>query len=182
MLGLGHLGAQYYYDCEVCGIGGELLCCDLCPCVYHLDCLTPPLKVLPATPVATSIFSAPECQHPYQWESIRESQNFPWAAAIMSKVDFVGKTLLLLNVFLETAGSLPILFQVWFLQTLLIEWGFVLSFLKRTPTGKWVCPKCRNQPLAHKSSVSLNPNSQQQKGMKGGENRHSQKVGNPCYI
>jgi len=36
---------QYYYDCEVCGIGGELLCCDLCPRVYHLDCLTPPLKV-----------------------------------------------------------------------------------------------------------------------------------------
>ncbi|CAK9274903.1 unnamed protein product [Sphagnum jensenii] len=67
----------YYYDCEVCGIGGELLCCDHCPRVYHLDCLTPPLK--------------------------------------------------------------------------------------RTPTGKWVCPKCRNQPLAHKSSVSLNPNSQQQK-------------------
>jgi hypothetical protein len=96
MLGLGHLGAQYYYDCEVCGIGGELLCCDHCPRVYHLDCLTPPLK--------------------------------------------------------------------------------------RTPTGKWVCPKCRNQPLAHKSSVSLNPNSQQQKGMKGGEDHHSQKVGNPCYI
>jgi hypothetical protein len=36
---------QYYYDCEVCGIGGELLCCDLCPRVYHLECLTPPLKV-----------------------------------------------------------------------------------------------------------------------------------------
>ncbi|CAK9230345.1 unnamed protein product [Sphagnum troendelagicum] len=80
----------YYYDCEVCGIGGELLCCDHCPRVYHLDCLTPPLK--------------------------------------------------------------------------------------RTPTGKWVCPKCRNQPLAHKSSVSLNPNSQQQKGMKGGEDHHSQKI------
>jgi hypothetical protein len=94
----------------------------------------------------------------------------------MLKVGFVGKSLLLLNVYLETAGSLPILFQVWFLQTLLIEWGFVLSFLKRTPTGKWVCPKCRNQPLAHKSSVSLNPNSQQQKGMKGGEDHHSQKI------
>lgn len=37
----------YYYDCEVCGIGGELLCCDLCPRVYHLECLTPPLKRTP---------------------------------------------------------------------------------------------------------------------------------------
>ncbi|KAG0562176.1 hypothetical protein KC19_9G124000 [Ceratodon purpureus] len=39
--------ALYYYDCEVCGIGGELLCCDLCPRVYHLECLTPPLKRTP---------------------------------------------------------------------------------------------------------------------------------------
>ncbi|XP_024369738.1 protein CHROMATIN REMODELING 4 isoform X4 [Physcomitrium patens] len=37
----------YYYDCEVCGIGGELLCCDLCPRAYHLECLMPPLKRTP---------------------------------------------------------------------------------------------------------------------------------------
>jgi hypothetical protein len=25
--------------CEMCNKGGDLLCCDTCPCVYHMDCL-----------------------------------------------------------------------------------------------------------------------------------------------
>jgi len=28
----------------VCDLGGNLLCCDSCPRVYHLECLNPPLK------------------------------------------------------------------------------------------------------------------------------------------
>lgn len=36
---------QYYYECEVCDIGGDLLCCDSCPRTYHIECLDPPLKV-----------------------------------------------------------------------------------------------------------------------------------------
>lgn len=36
---------QYYFECEVCDLGGNLLCCDNCPRTYHLECLDPPLKV-----------------------------------------------------------------------------------------------------------------------------------------
>ncbi|KAF8700851.1 hypothetical protein HU200_034217 [Digitaria exilis] len=38
----GHDG--YFYECVVCDLGGNLLCCDSCPRVYHLECLNPPLK------------------------------------------------------------------------------------------------------------------------------------------
>ncbi|KAK4748079.1 hypothetical protein SAY87_014665 [Trapa incisa] len=41
----GHDG--YYYECVVCDLGGNLLCCDNCPRTYHLQCLDPPLKRIP---------------------------------------------------------------------------------------------------------------------------------------
>uniref|UniRef100_A0A2P2JY22 DNA-directed RNA polymerase II subunit RPB7 isoform X1 n=1 Tax=Rhizophora mucronata TaxID=61149 RepID=A0A2P2JY22_RHIMU len=37
----------YYYECAICDLGGNLLCCDSCPRVYHLQCLDPPLKRIP---------------------------------------------------------------------------------------------------------------------------------------
>lgn len=37
----------YYYECVVCDLGGNLLCCDGCPKTYHLECLDPPLKRIP---------------------------------------------------------------------------------------------------------------------------------------
>ncbi len=33
--------------CETCGMGGEILLCDGCNLVYHLECLNPPLKEAP---------------------------------------------------------------------------------------------------------------------------------------
>lgn len=33
--------------CGVCRNGGELLCCDTCPKVYHLHCHIPPMNALP---------------------------------------------------------------------------------------------------------------------------------------
>ncbi|XP_010536742.1 PREDICTED: protein CHROMATIN REMODELING 4-like isoform X2 [Tarenaya hassleriana] len=37
----------YYYECVVCDLGGDLLCCDSCPRTYHIECLKPPLKKIP---------------------------------------------------------------------------------------------------------------------------------------
>ncbi|KAJ6393894.1 hypothetical protein OIU77_023184 [Salix suchowensis] len=42
-----HLVVLYYYECVICDLGGNLLCCDSCPRVYHLQCLDPPLKRIP---------------------------------------------------------------------------------------------------------------------------------------
>lgn len=32
-------------SCSVCGLGGDLLCCDGCPKVYHAGCLDPPVDL-----------------------------------------------------------------------------------------------------------------------------------------
>ncbi|KNA15017.1 hypothetical protein SOVF_102070 [Spinacia oleracea] len=37
----------YFYECVICDLGGNLLCCDSCPRTYHLECLDPPLKRIP---------------------------------------------------------------------------------------------------------------------------------------
>ncbi len=34
--------------CRSCGRMGDLLCCELCPAVYHLACLKPPLSEVPS--------------------------------------------------------------------------------------------------------------------------------------
>jgi hypothetical protein len=33
--------------CKVCRVGGELVCCESCPVVFHLACMNPPLATLP---------------------------------------------------------------------------------------------------------------------------------------
>uniref|UniRef100_A0A0X3PX07 Nucleosome-remodeling factor subunit NURF301 n=1 Tax=Schistocephalus solidus TaxID=70667 RepID=A0A0X3PX07_SCHSO len=43
--------------CRVCRQSGEVLCCDTCPAVFHLICLTPPLEAVPS-----SSWNCPICQ------------------------------------------------------------------------------------------------------------------------
>ena len=38
---------QHNDECDVCSLGGELLCCSTCTLVFHLDCVRPKLKELP---------------------------------------------------------------------------------------------------------------------------------------
>ncbi|XP_022523872.2 PHD finger protein 21Aa isoform X2 [Astyanax mexicanus] len=43
--------------CVVCRRSGQLLMCDTCSCVYHLDCLEPPLRTVPR-----GMWICPSCQ------------------------------------------------------------------------------------------------------------------------
>lgn len=36
-----------YNECDVCDLGGDLLCCDRCTRSYHIGCLDPPLERIP---------------------------------------------------------------------------------------------------------------------------------------
>ncbi|KAL1451374.1 hypothetical protein WDU94_005758 [Cyamophila willieti] len=40
-------GFQYDDHCRVCHRVGELLCCETCPAVFHLECVDPPLRDVP---------------------------------------------------------------------------------------------------------------------------------------
>ena len=33
--------------CDVCGVHGDLICCDSCPKVYHKQCHDPPMRNIP---------------------------------------------------------------------------------------------------------------------------------------
>ncbi|EPS68656.1 chromatin remodeling complex subunit, partial [Genlisea aurea] len=61
----------YYYACEVCGLGGERLCCDYCPGTYHLECLDPALQKCAALgnwacPVCCQQISSVEREHHHE--------------------------------------------------------------------------------------------------------------------
>lgn len=40
-------GFQYEDHCRVCHKVGDLLCCETCPAVFHLECVDPPLTDVP---------------------------------------------------------------------------------------------------------------------------------------
>mmetsp|Transcript_6433 Transcript_6433/g.8437 ORF Transcript_6433/g.8437 Transcript_6433/m.8437 type:complete len:357 (-) Transcript_6433:380-1450(-) len=51
----GSVASENEDHCHICGLLGELLCCDSCPKVYHLKCLG--LDAMPET----EIWNCPEC-------------------------------------------------------------------------------------------------------------------------
>ncbi|XP_031502679.1 protein CHROMATIN REMODELING 4-like [Nymphaea colorata] len=57
----------YYFECVVCDVGGNLLCCDNCPRTYHLQCLNPPLKHAPPGKwLCPACYSPSETRKPIQ--------------------------------------------------------------------------------------------------------------------
>ncbi|KAG7276672.1 hypothetical protein CRUP_032021 [Coryphaenoides rupestris] len=66
VVGVGVDGAEMESEdfCAVCLIGGELLCCDRCPKVFHLVCHIPPLLSFPTAPFHEPV--SPLARHYYQ--------------------------------------------------------------------------------------------------------------------
>ena len=54
--------------CEVCGFGGELLCCSFCNLCYHTKCLDPPLLSVPK-----GDWACPKCT--FDWRSRERTRN-----------------------------------------------------------------------------------------------------------
>ncbi|XP_028813276.1 PHD finger protein 21A isoform X7 [Denticeps clupeoides] len=58
--------------CTVCRRSGQLLMCDTCSRVYHLDCLDPPLKNIPK-----GMWICPKCQ-----DQILRKEAIPWPGTL----------------------------------------------------------------------------------------------------
>lgn len=56
--------------CNVCGHGGEVICCDSCPLVFHLLCLNPP-----KTRVPRGTWFCPECMNPKKKSRSKNSRD-----------------------------------------------------------------------------------------------------------
>ncbi|KAM5246828.1 PHD finger protein 21A isoform 9-T9 [Ctenodactylus gundi] len=59
--------------CSVCRKSGQLLMCDTCSRVYHLDCLDPPLKAIPK-----GMWVCPRCQD----QMLKKEEAIPWPGTL----------------------------------------------------------------------------------------------------
>ncbi|XP_075423638.1 PHD finger protein 21A isoform X4 [Ascaphus truei] len=59
--------------CSVCRKSGQLLMCDTCSRVYHLDCLEPPLKSIPK-----GMWMCPKCQD----QMLKKEEVIPWPGTL----------------------------------------------------------------------------------------------------
>lgn len=59
--------------CTVCRRSGQLLMCDTCSRVYHLDCLDPPLKNIPK-----GMWICPKCQD----QVLKKEEAIPWPGTL----------------------------------------------------------------------------------------------------
>ncbi|XP_053304622.1 PHD finger protein 21A isoform X2 [Spea bombifrons] len=59
--------------CSVCRKSGQLLMCDTCSRVYHLDCLEPPLKSIPK-----GMWICPKCQD----QMMKKEDAIPWPGTL----------------------------------------------------------------------------------------------------
>ena len=49
-------------ECAVCGVGGKLACCDVCPRAYHLRCLPPADSALLRQELCAADWWCPHCR------------------------------------------------------------------------------------------------------------------------
>ncbi|KAE8606470.1 hypothetical protein XENTR_v10010748 [Xenopus tropicalis] len=59
--------------CSICRKSGQLLMCDTCSRVYHLDCLEPPLKTIPK-----GMWICPKCQD----QMMKKEDAIPWPGTL----------------------------------------------------------------------------------------------------
>ncbi|KAM9301650.1 PHD finger protein 21A [Gastrophryne carolinensis] len=59
--------------CSICRKSGQLLMCDTCSRVYHLDCLEPPLKSIPK-----GMWICPKCQD----QMLKKEEAIPWPGTL----------------------------------------------------------------------------------------------------
>lgn len=59
--------------CSVCRKSGQLLMCDTCSRVYHLDCLEPPLKTIPR-----GMWICPKCHD----QMLKKEEALPWPGTL----------------------------------------------------------------------------------------------------
>ncbi|XP_051976030.1 PHD finger protein 21A-like [Xyrauchen texanus] len=59
--------------CTVCRRSGQVLMCDTCSRVYHLDCLEPPLKYIPK-----GMWICPKCQD----QILKKEEAIPWPGTL----------------------------------------------------------------------------------------------------
>ncbi|XP_043766446.1 PHD finger protein 21A isoform X6 [Cervus elaphus] len=59
--------------CSVCRKSGQLLMCDTCSRVYHLDCLDPPLRTIPK-----GMWICPRCQD----QMLKKEEAIPWPGTL----------------------------------------------------------------------------------------------------
>uniref|UniRef100_A0AAQ4QG44 PHD finger protein 21A n=1 Tax=Gasterosteus aculeatus aculeatus TaxID=481459 RepID=A0AAQ4QG44_GASAC len=70
----GYIFGDIHEDfCTVCRRSGQLLMCDTCSRVYHLDCLDPPLKTIPK-----GMWICPKCQD----QILKKEEAIPWPGTL----------------------------------------------------------------------------------------------------
>lgn len=68
-------GPIHYDDhCRICHRLGDLLCCETCPAVFHLECVDPPMNNVPTEDWQCSICRAHQIAGVYDCISVQEKQ------------------------------------------------------------------------------------------------------------
>lgn len=70
-------GPIHYDDhCRICHKLGDLLCCETCPAVFHLDCVDPPLVNIPTGDYQCNLCKAQQLPGVHDCISMQEKQGF----------------------------------------------------------------------------------------------------------